>query len=119
MGLPQRRENTFLPAFPHKVAPIKPADITLPLTMLVKDPAAGWAALRANTDTFEKLFERYVYYLAAIPAVAGYFGFCIFDSGDKVRGIALAVSTYILSVVFMYGATILAQRTVGIFDGHM
>ena len=60
-----------------------------------------------------------MFYLAAIPAVAGYIGYVVFGSASPLYGIAVAVSGYIICISLTYGATYLAERTVRMFDGQM
>ena len=108
-----------LPGIPRKIEPIHAADVIDPLKMLAINPDSAWIALRANPLTCQKLFEKYVVYLAAVPALSGYIGFCLVGNGNMVRGLGLAVLSYFFCLVFMYGATHWAKQSARLFQGRM
>jgi len=93
---------------------------------LVVDPRIEWRAIDAEEHTVQGLFTRYVMFLAAIPAVAGFIGMCIVGSGvfgHTVRmplatGIAHMALSYLLSLAFVYLFAMVIHAFAPKFEGH-
>lgn len=119
-----RQKNTGLaeqlPALPSpKRAQLNPAALRKPLVSLVTNPDGTWLAIRDESVSAVALFERYIFLLAAIPAVSGTFGFTAFGYVSIPAGIGYGIVGYILCLAFLYGATYLAHLVAPMFDGSL
>ncbi len=77
---------------------------------ILLSPNTEWDVIRSETTTVSNLFTQYAIILAAIPAIAGFIGFCLFEVSfgfsvirlDLGTALGWAILTYILSLVSVY-----------------
>ncbi len=84
---------------------------------LALGPKACWQVIKYDRKSFTEVFEHYVFFLAAIPSLAGFIGHGLF--GYTGIGLALlrAVIGYFMSIGFFYAAVLVAEKTAPMFDG--
>ncbi len=90
------------------------------------DPAATWPTIEAEEHTVQSLFVPYLLILAAIPAVASFIGISIVGMGafgfsmrmPIVNGIAMMITSYVLSLVAMLGMAWVVSALAPTFGGQ-
>jgi hypothetical protein len=86
-------------------------DIVARAKAITLNPAATWPVIEAETHDAKSLFVPYMLILAAIPAIASFIGLSLVGVGGfgfSFRipigsGIAMMLTTYVLSLVMTYG----------------
>ena len=67
-NLKRVQQLQYLPVSLDKVRLyVPPKEIVEPAKNLISDSRAAWLRVFANSDTIKGLFEKYVFFLAAIP----------------------------------------------------
>ena len=90
------------------------------------NPAATWPVIDAETHDAKSLFVPYMLILAAIPAVASFIGLSLIGMGGFgfsfripiASGLAMMVTTYILSLAMTFGMGWLASVLAPTFGGQ-
>jgi hypothetical protein len=93
---------------------------------LLVAPSEEWEVIKAETPTVVDLFTRYVMVLAAIPAVASFFGWSLIGysaMGTTYRvplaaGLANAVITYLLTLASVYAMALIIDFVAGHYQGE-
>lgn len=95
----------------------EPGRLLDPILTILKNPRTCWQVFRSNGKSFQSVFEDYVFVLAAIPSICGFIGNGLLGHTGIIRALLLAITCYLLSVAFLYGAAYLAHKTAQMFDG--
>ena len=98
---------------------IAPKDIFSLITEFVHAPDLAWKRVLANSEKWPALFERYVFFLAAVPVVSRFFGQVLFAGAPIINSLMFAIIGYLCSLGFLFAATFIAHRSVAIFDGKL
>lgn len=101
-------------------------DIVSRAKAITLNPAATWPVIDAEQHDAKSLFVPYMLILAAIPAVAGFIGMSVIGMGffgfsyrmPIASGLAMMVTTYILSLVMTFGMGWLASALAPTFGGQ-
>lgn len=101
-------------------------DIVARAKAITLNPAATWPVIEAEKHDAKSLFVPYMLILAAIPAVASFIGLSLIGMGGfgfSFRipigsGLAMMVTTYILSLVMTFGMGWLASALAPTFGGQ-
>lgn len=109
--------NPLLPS--PRSANLNPASLADPLRQFITDPDRAWLAVRDERITAARLFERYVFLLAAIPPVSGTIGFSAFGHASLPEAVCYGLAAYVLNLIFLYGATYMAFLISPMFDGKL
>lgn len=88
-------------------------------------PAATWPIIEAEAHTPQSLFVPYLLILSAIPAVGSFIGMSIFGMGGfgvtirvpLVNGLAMMITTYIMSLVMAFAMGWLVSALAPTFGG--
>jgi hypothetical protein len=101
-------------------------DIVARAKAITLNPADTWPVIEAEKHDAKSLFVPYMLILAAIPAVASFIGLSLIGIGGFgfsfrvpiVSGLAMMVTTYILSLVMTFGMGWLASALAPTFGGQ-
>jgi hypothetical protein len=101
-------------------------DIVTRAKAITFNPAATWPVIEAETHDAKSLFVPYMLILAAIPAIASFIGLSLVGMGGfglNFRipigsGIAMMITTYIMSLVMTYGMGWLTSALAPTFGGQ-
>lgn len=101
-------------------------DIVARAKAITINPAATWPVIDAEKHDAKSLFVPYLLILAAIPAVASFIGLSLVGMGGFgfsfrvpiASGLAMMVTTYILSLVMTFGIGWLASVLAPTFGGQ-
>jgi Yip1 domain len=101
-------------------------DIVARAKAITLNPAATWQVIEAEQHDAKSLFVPYMLILAAIPAVASFIGLSLIGMGGFgfsfripiASGLAMMVTTYILSLVMTFGMGWLASVLAPTFGGQ-
>ena len=101
-------------------------DIVARAKAITLNPAATWPVIEAETHDAKSLYVPYLLILAAIPAICTFIGMSIIGIGGFgfsmripfVSGLAMMVTTYILSLVMTYGMGWLISALAPTFGGQ-
>ena len=101
-------------------------DIVARAKAITLNPAATWPVIEAETHDAKSLYVPYLLILAAIPAICTFIGMSIIGIGGfgfSMRipfgsGLAMMVTTYILSLVMTYGMGWLISALAPTFGGQ-
>jgi Yip1 domain len=101
-------------------------DIVARAKAITLNPAATWPVIEAEKHDAKSLFVPYMLILAAIPAVASFVGLSLIGMGGFgfsfripiASGIAMMVTTYILSLVMTFGIGWLTSALAPTFGGQ-
>ena len=101
-------------------------DIVARVKAITLNPAATWPVIEAESHDAKSLYVPYLLILAAIPAVCSFIGMSIIGIGGfgfSMRipfgsGLAMMVTTYILSLVMTYGMGWLVSALAPTFGGQ-
>ena len=100
-------------------------DIVERAKAITLNPAATWPVIEAEKHDAKSLFVPYLLILAAIPAVASFIGLSLVGMGGFgfsfrvpiASGLAMMITTYILSLVMTFGMGWLASALAPTFGG--
>jgi hypothetical protein len=100
-------------------------DIVERAKAITLNPAATWPVIEAEKHDAKSLFVPYLLILAAIPAVCSFIGLSIVGIGGFgfnfrvpiASGLAMMITTYILSVIMTFGMGWLASALAPTFGG--
>jgi Yip1 domain len=100
-------------------------DIVQRAKAITLNPAATWPVIEAEKHDAKSLFVPYLLILAAIPAVASFIGLSLVGMGGfgfnfrvpVASGLAMMITTYILSIVMTFGMGWLASALAPTFGG--
>lgn len=100
-------------------------DIVERAKAITLNPAATWPVIEAEKHDAKSLFVPYLLILAAIPAVAGFIGMSLVGMGGFgfnfrmpiASGLAMMITTYVLSLVMTFGMGWLASALAPTFGG--
>ena len=70
-------------------------------------PKEEWEVIKEESYPIPELYKKYVLYLAAIPAVAGYLGNLIFGVSVKVSSVSLPIGASLKWALVIYIAAII------------
>lgn len=73
---------------------------------LLLSPQSEWQAIADEPDTVAGIYSRYLVFLAAIPAVAGFIGLSIFGIGGFGITVRVPVLTGLVQMVVSYGLSL-------------
>ncbi len=90
---------------------LDPRDLIAPLTKMVIAPRRTFLEVRDDRQTFAEVYFRYVFLLALIPPVSGFIGFCVFATHPMGDGALMAGLAYLVNLVWVYLAAVLAQHS--------
>ena len=101
-------------------------DIVARAKAITLNPAATWPVIEAETHDAKSLYVPYLLILAAIPAICTFIGMSIIGIGGFgfsmripfVSGLAMMITTYILSLVMTYGMGWLISALAPTFGGQ-
>jgi Yip1 domain len=101
-------------------------DIVARAKAITLNPAATWPVIEAEPHDAKSLFVPYMLILAAIPAVASFIGLSLVGMGGfgfsfrvpVASGLAMMITTYILSLVMTFGMGWLASAMAPTFGGQ-
>ena len=101
-------------------------DIVERAKAITLNPAATWPVIEAEKHDAKSLFVPYMLILAAIPAVASFIGLSLIGMGGFgvsfripiASGLAMMVTTYILTLVMTYGMGWLTSALAPTFGGQ-
>ena len=100
-------------------------DIVERAKAITLNPAATWPVIDAEKHDAKSLFIPYMLILAAVPAVASFIGLSLVGMGGFgfnfrvpiVSGLAMMVTTYLMSLAMTYGMGWLASALAPTFGG--
>jgi hypothetical protein len=100
-------------------------DIVERAKAITLNPAATWPVIEAETHDAKSLFVPYLLILAAIPAICSFIGLSIVGMGGfgfnfrvpVASGLAMMITTYILSIIMTFGMGWLASALAPTFGG--
>lgn len=100
-------------------------DIVERAKAITLNPAATWPVIEAEKHDTKSLFVPYLLILAAIPAVAGFIGMSLVGMGGFgfnfrmpiASGLAMMITTYVLSIIMTFGMGWLASALAPTFGG--
>ncbi len=100
-------------------------DIVERAKAITLNPAATWPVIEAEKHDAKSLFVPYLLILAAIPAVAGFIGMSLVGMGGFgfnfrmpiASGLAMMITTYVLSIIMTFGMGWLASALAPTFGG--
>ena len=98
---------------------VPPKDILSLITEFVHAPDLAWKRVLASSEQWHSLFEKYVFFLAAIPVISRFFGQVLFAGAPIFNSLMYAIIGYLCSIGFLFAATFIAHRSVSIFDGKL
>lgn len=101
-------------------------DIVTRAKAITLNPAATWPVIEAEKHDAKSLFVPYLLILAAIPAVASFIGLSLVGMGGFgfnfripiASGLAMMITTYILSLVMTFAMGWLTSALAPTFGGH-
>jgi Yip1 domain len=101
-------------------------DIVARAKAITLSPALTWPVIEAENHDFKSLFVPYMLILAAIPAVASFIGLSIIGMGGFgfnfripiASGLAMMVTTYILTLAMTFGMGWLTSVLAPTFGGQ-
>ncbi len=101
-------------------------DIVERAKAITLNPAATWPVIEAEKHDAKSLFVPYMLILAAIPAVASFIGLSLIGMGGFgfsfripiASGLAMMVTTYLLSLAMTFGMGWLASALAPTFGGQ-
>ncbi len=101
-------------------------DIVARAKAITLNPAATWPVIEAEQHDAKSLFVPYLLILAAIPAVASFIGLSLVGIGGFgfsfrvpiASGLAMMITTYILSLVMTFGMGWLTSVLAPTFGGQ-
>ena len=98
-------------------------DIVARAKAITLNPAATWPVIEAESHDAKSLYVPYLLILAAIPAVCSFIGMSIIGIGFGLRlpigsGLAMMVTTYIMSLVMTFGMGWLISALAPTFGGQ-
>lgn len=101
-------------------------DIVERAKAITLNPAATWPIIEAEKHDAKSLFVPYMLILAAIPAVASFIGLSLIGMGGfgfnfripVASGLAMMITTYILSLAMTFGMGWLASALAPTFGGQ-
>jgi Yip1 domain len=101
-------------------------DIVARAKAITLNPAATWPVIEAESHDAKSLYVPYLLILAAIPAVCSFIGMSIIGIGGfgfSMRipfgsGLAMMITTYVLSLVMTYGMGWLISALAPTFGGQ-
>ena len=96
-----------------------PQALADPFRQVVMSHQTLWATVKEDRRTLKQIFEQYVFALAAIPAISGLLGYGLFSPLPFLHVLGMALTGYVASIGFLYGAAKLAQGTARMFDGEI
>ncbi|TJY59768.1 YIP1 family protein [Sinimarinibacterium sp. CAU 1509] len=68
------------------------------------NPAAEWSVIAAEPDTVAGLYRRYILWLAALPAIAGFLKISVFGIGMPMFGsVRIGFGSGLINAVLQYG----------------
>ena len=100
-------------------------DIVERAKAITLNPAATWPVIEAEKHDAKSLFVPYLLILAAIPAICSFIGLSVVGVGGFgfnfrvpfASGLAMMITTYILSVIMTFGMGWLASALAPTFGG--
>ena len=100
-------------------------DIVERAKAITLNPAATWPVIEAEKHDAKSLFVPYLLILAAIPAICSFIGLSIVGMGGfgfnfrvpVASGLAMMITTYILSIIMTFGMGWLASALAPTFGG--
>ena len=100
-------------------------DIVERAKAITLNPAATWPLIEAEKHDAKSLFVPYVLILAAIPAICSFIGLSVVGMGGfgfnfripVASGLAMMITTYILSLIMTFGMGWLASALAPTFGG--
>jgi len=100
-------------------------DIVERAKAITLNPAATWPVIEAEKHDAKSLFVPYLLILAAIPAICSFIGLSVVGIGGFgfnfrvpfASGLAMMITTYILSVIMTFGMGWLASALAPTFGG--
>jgi Yip1 domain len=100
-------------------------DIVERAKAITLNPAATWPVIEAEKHDAKSLFVPYLLILAAIPAIGSFIGLSIVGIGGFgfnfrvpfASGLAMMITTYVLSIVMTFGMGWLASALAPTFGG--
>jgi Yip1 domain len=101
-------------------------DIVERAKAITLNPAATWPVIDAEKHDAKSLFVPYMLVLAAIPAVASFIGLSLVGMGGFgfnfripiASGIAMMITTYVLTLAMTFGMGLLASTLAPTFGGQ-
>jgi Yip1 domain len=101
-------------------------DIVERAKAITLNPAATWPVIEAEKHNAKSLFVPYLLILAAIPAVCSFIGLSLVGMGGfgfnfrvpVASGLAMMITTYILSIIMTFGMGWLASALAPTFGGQ-
>jgi Yip1 domain len=101
-------------------------DIVERAKAITLNPAATWPVIEAEKHDAKSLFVPYLLILAAIPAVCSFIGLSLVGMGGfgfnfrvpVASGLAMMITTYILSIIMTFGMGWLASALAPTFGGQ-
>jgi Yip1 domain len=101
-------------------------DIVERAKAITLNPAATWPVIEAEKHDAKSLFVPYLLILAAIPAICSFIGLSVVGMGGFgfnfripfASGLAMMITTYILSLVMTFGMGWLASALAPTFGGQ-
>jgi len=91
-------------------------DLVARVKAILVTPKTEWTVIDGETGDANYLFTNYVAILAAIPAVATFIGYSIAGLGF-VRGLILAIFSYVISCAAWYIAALVIDALAPTFGG--
>ena len=70
----EKNKSSGLPALPRKIEPLQTKDFVESLDVMLKNPRGAWVVFSANSETFEKLFEKTIQEFNAFFLFFSFFG---------------------------------------------
>ena len=100
-------------------------DIVERARAITLNPAATWPVIEAEKHDAKSLFVPYLLILAAIPAIGSFIGLSLVGMGGfgfnfripVASGLAMMITTYVLSLVMTFGMGWLASALAPTFGG--
>lgn len=96
-----------------------PRALIAPATKMVLSPGSTWLAVREEQATFAEIYARYVFLLALIPPLSGFIGACYFGTFPAGEGALMAGLCYLLNLVMVYLAAVMAQHSATFLHGKI
>ncbi len=101
-------------------------DIVERAKAITLNPAATWPVIEAEKHDAKSLFVPYLLILAAIPAICSFIGLSVVGMGGFgfnfripfASGLAMMITTYILSIIMTFGMGWLASALAPTFGGQ-
>ena len=87
--------------------------------LVMLNPSGAWATIKGDAHSIKDIYTKYVVFLAAVPAVAGFIGNTISAPRLFFSWLVLAVVTYLVALVRVYLAAMVLEFLAPKFEGQI